>query len=156
MRIGRITIIGAMVTLVSCGSLQNLSHADKQEIADRAVLRMGLDVKVEMIELNPNRYQEIPTRTLKGAVAPHCTEECRYRMKIHPKMATWETYEVIAHEAIHIRQYHNGDFKQVGPWDAEWKGRLIKNWQKIPYDERPWEREAFIDGKRLAKELRKN
>lgn len=61
---------------------------------------------------------------------------------------------ILCHEMIHLNQYLNGDLKL--DWDKKefyWKGVKYEN--TIPYDNRPWEKEAFKQQYSLLKDWRK-
>lgn len=61
--------------------------------------------------------------------------------------------EVIAHECVHIAQVQTGrlvKYKQFLVWD----GDTIYDPSIIPYERRPWEREAFIYGDIISKTIK--
>jgi predicted metallopeptidase len=53
-----------------------------------------------------------------------------------------ETITVLSHELVHLKQYNSGDLNVVGGGIVIWKGNKI-NVLDIPYEQRPWEIEAF-------------
>ena len=53
-----------------------------------------------------------------------------------------EAITVLSHELIHLKQYNSGDLDVIGDGIVLWKGQKI-NVMDIPYDQRPWEKEAF-------------
>ena len=64
---------------------------------------------------------------------------------------------VIAHELIHLQQYESGKLRVI---DLEtgtvvYNGWPYQNISLIPYDNRPWEQEAFKESTALAKKITK-
>jgi hypothetical protein len=54
-----------------------------------------------------------------------------------------EAIDILSHEAIHVQQYLSKDFVyQDSTAKAYWKGEEV-DLDKIPYEKRPWELEAF-------------
>ena len=59
-------------------------------------------------------------------------------------MTRGEALTVLAHELIHLSQYHNGKlkiFNNTVTWET--KKASVKEWLSIEYERRPWENEAF-------------
>lgn len=48
----------------------------------------------------------------------------------------------LAHELIHLQQYNSGKLRVIGSGVVIWDGKEI-NVLDIPYNDRPWEMEAF-------------
>lgn len=62
---------------------------------------------------------------------------------------------VLCHEMVHLSQYIRKDLKlDLEKKEFTWKGNKYDN--SIPYDLRPWEREAFSLQNKLYKEYKKS
>ena len=65
-------------------------------------------------------------------------------------------YKILAHEAIHIKQYVVGDLKDLARSAdySKWKNELVQfeGRGKVPYRELPWEKEAFAYQSIILKE----
>ena len=59
----------------------------------------------------------------------------------------------LSHEFVHVEQYLSGDL-QIYPLYAVWKGEDIY-FGEVPYDERPFEQDAFKRDGKFRKELNK-
>ena len=59
--------------------------------------------------------------------------------------------EIVLHESAHLKQYEAGllDY-DIHTGKANWKG--VEYSASVPYMERPWEKEAFKEQRRLMKE----
>jgi predicted metallopeptidase len=69
-------------------------------------------------------------------------------------MSRDKSIEVMAHELIHLFQTERGQLQKRSDYIV-WEGDTIKNPGELSYDERPWEKQAFIYGRALEKEIRK-
>ena len=56
--------------------------------------------------------------------------------------------EVLAHELIHLKQYYSKEL-QIIENKVIYKDKLYYNANHINYDYRPWENDAYADGKKL-------
>ena len=61
--------------------------------------------------------------------------------------------ETLAHEFVHIRQYISGDLV-VYPLYAVWKGEDVYL-KEVPYEDRPFEKDAFRNQGKYLKQLNK-
>lgn len=66
---------------------------------------------------------------------------------------------VLAHEMVHARQFVYHDLQHREDFCYVWKGKVFEDIRSIPYVNRQWEREAFLEADRLyyryAKQHRK-
>jgi len=70
------------------------------------------------------------------------------------QMDRYEGIEFIAHELVHLVQFHSGRLvKREGLNSALWDGQIY-DITEVPYLERPWEKEAYSKDKDLAKKIR--
>lgn len=141
------------VVAISCGSTKNLTHDQKQNIVDLAVEDLGLNVSVEIVELNTSRYYIQPNSTLKAVVGKSGKD--KYKIKIIKELTTSSIILILCHEVWHIKQYESRSFEVISTKDAIFNGRLIKNYRGILYEQRPWEVEAHIEGRKLAWRIKK-
>ena len=58
----------------------------------------------------------------------------------------------LSHELIHLQQYSSGRLLVTGPGVVLWEGKEI-NVLDIPYNDRPWEIEAFSNQSDLEKKI---
>ncbi len=140
-----------MIVLVGCGTTQNLTHDDKQEIIQRGLDKLGLDVEVEIVDLIPDNYEVLANYKLRGVVA--ASGKGKYRMKIYPYLTNYETIKVIAHELIHVDQYVSGDLEMVSPREVRFRDRIV-DIKRTHYSRRPWELDAEQRGRKLERYLR--
>jgi predicted metallopeptidase len=68
------------------------------------------------------------------------------------KMSRTTSTKIISHELIHLEQYDSGRLRVIGNGVVIWEGKEI-NVLDIPYNDRPWEREAFKRQDDLEKKL---
>lgn len=139
-----------MIIPVGCGTTQKLTHDDKQEIVQRGLDKLGLDVEVEIVDLIPDNYQVLSNYKLRGLVS--ASGRGKYRMKIYPYLNNYETTKVIAHELIHVDQYVSGGLKMVSPRKVRFRNRIV-DIEKTPYNKRPWELDAERRGRKLERYL---
>ena len=78
----------------------------------------------------------------------------QYIIYINPAMSRDKSIEVLSHEIIHLLQTEKGQLQKTMK-SIIWEGRIIQNPGELSYDERPWEKQAFIYGRALEKEIRK-
>jgi predicted metallopeptidase len=65
-----------------------------------------------------------------------------------------QTITILSHELIHLKQYNSGDLNVIGNGVVLWKGKEIKVLD-IPYEQRPWEKEAFDNQGVIANKINK-
>lgn len=74
------------------------------------------------------------------------TKSKKFRIDLHHTMSEQKTLEVLAHEAVHIKQYATGQLRDY-PEDehlVRWEGELLHCDPDSPdYWFSPWEIEAF-------------
>lgn len=62
--------------------------------------------------------------------------------------------DVLAHEMVHLRQYTTGRlWLNLSTGAAMWEGKIYSS--TVPYEERPWEKDAFDRQRRLLKAWKK-
>lgn len=62
--------------------------------------------------------------------------------------------EVLSHELIHLFQIERNKLQKRSNYII-WDGDTILNPNELDYGDRPWEKEAFLFGRHLEKEIRK-
>lgn len=99
---------------------------------------------------------EIERTHLKGCTGI-CTQftETEYVIRLDPRRYFREDpiYEILAHEMVHLKQYIKGELIDLTNWATQWKGDIYKD--NIPYEQLPWEIEAFSMQKSLYKEYKR-
>jgi predicted metallopeptidase len=68
------------------------------------------------------------------------------------EMSRTTSTKIISHELIHLEQYDSGRLRVIGNGVVIWEGKEI-NVLDIPYNDRPWEVEAFKRQDDLEKKL---
>ena len=120
------------------------------------ILHIGLnelnisDVSV-LIEPMPDRYH-IDTNWDLGAFV--IGNEAQFIIFI--KEYDRDTYiNILSHEIIHIKQYNDGRLKHENGC-VTWKEHEYTDAEvmDMPYDQREWEIEAFMEGRTLANKIR--
>lgn len=70
------------------------------------------------------------------------------------EMSTYESIEIISHELIHLEQYKTRRLV-VRYYQPTWEGEDI-SLEKVSYENRPWEIEAFQKQDDLSKKMKKD
>lgn len=78
----------------------------------------------------------------------------QYIIFIKP-MSRDKSIEVLSHELIHLFQSERGKLQKRSNY-LIWEGDTILNPNEIEYGNRPWEKEAFLFGRYLEKEIRRD
>jgi predicted metallopeptidase len=68
------------------------------------------------------------------------------------EMSRATSTKIISHELIHLEQYDSNRLRVIGNGVVIWEGKEM-NVLDIPYNDRPWEREAFKRQDELEKKL---
>jgi hypothetical protein len=76
-----------------------------------------------------------------------------YTICVNGDLGRIKAIDVIAHELIHLEQYHRQDLIVGDGPVVLWMGQRYEV-LGIPYAERPWERDAFSRQKALASKIR--
>jgi hypothetical protein len=111
----------------------------------------GISVLVQpMQDRVRNRFEEGEGLELEAYVAEWMYG---YTICVNDQLGHAHAIDVIAHELIHLEQYHNQTLVVGDGTVVLWKGER-QDILTIPYAERPWERDAFLRGKPLAAKIR--
>lgn len=65
-----------------------------------------------------------------------------------------ESITVFSHEMIHLKQYNSKRLIVLENGVVEWEGQKMEV-NSIPYNDRPWEKEAFRNETKLSNDLKK-
>ena len=76
----------------------------------------------------------------------------QYIIFVNP-MSRDKALEVLSHELIHLFQSERRKLQKRSNYII-WEGDTILNPNEIEYGDRPWEKEAFLFGRHLEKEIR--
>lgn len=71
-------------------------------------------------------------------------------ISIHDQLGNHDELIVLAHEMIHVNQFVRGQLKVNSEKDVFWRKSAFRSVDEIPYQHRPWEKEALFLEKRLA------
>ena len=71
-------------------------------------------------------------------------------ISIHDQLGNHDELIVLAHEMIHVNQFIRGQLKVNSEKDVFWRKSTFNAVEEIPYQDRPWEKEALFLEKRLA------
>lgn len=74
-----------------------------------------------------------------------------YTLYLHT-FPTTSVETILVHEMIHLDQYERGDLKELGNGKFIWKG--VEYDASMPYDKRPWEKEAFAKQTKILKQVK--
>jgi hypothetical protein len=81
-------------------------------------------------------------------------------ISIDPTLPNEMLFEVLAHEMVHVKQSAKGEY-QLRLWKsdkkvhARWRGTELGVFEQIPYNQRPWEVEAYAMEAELFKKAKK-
>lgn len=78
-------------------------------------------------------------------------EKHKYRLTYHSRTGAADMLMILCHEMVHLKQYDKGELKLV-KGGAEWKGKFYE--KETPYFDRPWEREANIEMRKIEKQVK--
>lgn len=86
-----------------------------------------------------------------GELKAHIREQDGYYYIWIDDLSRYESVEVITHELIHLKQYHDKRLLLEGNLPV-WLDEAYPI-ETTPYENRPWEIEAFSDGKELKNKV---
>ena len=149
-RVSKLILLGSFILLLS--AFKGIEKTEMNTIARQGLLELGIENVFITV-------QELPKRAvLRGGVRLDATlygEKGYYTLYIKYGLSKDRTIELIAHELIHVLQYENGMVEKDG--NVTFEGRTYRNFKNdLPYYQRPWESEAFKEGKRLSLKLKLN
>jgi predicted metallopeptidase len=78
----------------------------------------------------------------------------QYVIWVKPGIKRSKAINTLAHELIHLQQYHAGWLRPLGGKSVIWKGDTIYDITEIEYPNRPWEADAFKHGPKLAANIK--
>lgn len=133
-----------------------VTNFSKHQYVD-TVVSIGLDVL--NIKDNYVTIRDVPERIVEsfknqndmdlGASIIGANDQ--YIIYINNMSRTTST-KIISHELIHLEQYDSNRLRVIGNGVVIWEGKEI-NVLDIPYNDRPWEKEAFKRQDDLEKKL---
>ena len=97
-----------------------------------------------------DKFEESEGIELKAYVAERMDG---YTLCVNGDLGRVQAIDVIAHEIIHLEQYHRQDLVVGDGPVVRWMGQRYEV-LGIPYAERPWERDDFSRQKDLASKIR--
>ena len=134
----------------------NITNFSKHQYVD-TVVSVGLDVL--NIKDNYVTIRDIPEQIVESFKKQNDMDlgasivgaDDQYIIYINEMSRTTST-KIISHELIHLEQYDSNRLRVVGNGVVIWEGKEM-NVLDIPYNDRPWEREAFKRQDDLEKKL---
>lgn len=113
-------------------------------------------LKIEDVDLivvtNDNMISKFDSNDLEmQAVLQAIPEKHQYRLTYHSRVSAASMLLILCHEMVHLKQYDKGELKLV-KGGAEWKGKFYE--KETPYFDRPWEREANIEMRKIEKQVK--
>jgi predicted metallopeptidase len=69
------------------------------------------------------------------------------------EMSRTTSTKIISHELIHMKQYDSGRLRVIGSGVVMWDEKEM-NVLSVPYNDRPWEKEAFQNQNDLEKKIK--
>lgn len=113
---------------------------------------VGVKVLIQpMNERIRNRFEATEGVELEAYVAEWMDG---YTICVNGNLGRAHAIDVIAHELIHLQQYHSKDLIVGDDTVVLWRGQSY-DVLGLPYADRPWEREAFSYQRELANRIRK-
>lgn len=136
-------IVQLLITIIN---LTGNANVDK-------VLTIGTDIlglkNITIVANNYNKGDSDITAFVTGSFG-------NYNIYINPNINEDEFIKSLSHELIHIAQFQSDRLimeTKNGTTTTKWEGRFW-DYANIDYFNRPWEREAFVDGKNLARKIK--
>jgi hypothetical protein len=157
--------VGAIIFLVVSNDREDRPF-DKVEISRNNIVNNGTDKiyydTIFQLGLNLMGMQglDILIRPLSddaksqfdGELKAHVREMNGFYYIFIDELDRQESIKIIAHEIIHMQQYFSNDLHVVDNNYLLWRGREFEI-NGLPYDSRPWEKEAFEKGSSLARNI---
>ena len=132
------------------------NHTENMKFIDTVLYRGIYDLGIEGVFIN--------VFTLSDEVKINFQRENEMELEAHivgedPQYAIYVTdmdrrtsLRILAHELYHLQQYHTKRLINKGNGIVSWEGNDV-DVLSIPYNERPWEKEAFDNQSTLEKKL---
>ena len=118
------------------------------EIVKEGLLELGIgNVRVDIRHMNKRTKWIVESRTEQILDAYIKGNNSRYVIYI-ARFPKSKSTEIISHELIHLKQYYEKSLK-ITYDSVMYNGKLYRNPRYIDYRDRPWEQEAYLDGKKL-------
>ena len=123
------------------------STKDKREIVEKAVAWCINEMmpRMKTLEIIVN------LKDLKGKAYGYCMEgdtNREFELEIDKKLSLYDLVSTVCHEMVHVKQYARRELRCDKMGNTLWKKRGQFN--ETPYEECPWEIEAFKLEKGLA------
>lgn len=148
----RILIILVVLLSISCVSTKVSTHVDKEEVIAIGLKELDLDVNIILVDLQPRLHNTERGYELNGVVSSF--GENTYKIKLRTGMTSTAIISTIAHELIHVRQYHTGQLRQTSMGTVTYKGKKYKH-ERLVYKDKLWESDAYLEGRTLSWKIRR-
>ena len=75
----------------------------------------------------------------------------KFKIAIKKGLSIYELISTLCHEMVHVKQYAKGELRWCNKKNNNMWKKTVKN--DIPYDDQPWEKEAYKLESKLAMEF---
>ena len=75
----------------------------------------------------------------------------KFKLSIKKGLSIYELISTVCHEMVHVKQYAKGELRWCNKKNNNMWKKSVKN--DIPYDDQPWEKEAYKLETKLAMEF---
>lgn len=132
------------------------NHTEDMKFVDTILYRGMIDLNIEGVFINvfvisdevKRKFEQQNELNLEAHIVGNDPQYAIYLDDLDRKTAI----RVISHELIHLQQYHSKRLINLGDGIVTWEGNYV-DVLSLPYNERPWEREAFDKQSDLEKKL---
>lgn len=81
-------------------------------------------------------------------------EEHRYKIYLKENVRLGTLLSVLPHEMVHLKQHEEGRLQVIKGLGYVWEGDSAL-YKEVPYDDRPYEKEAYVEGPIIKRQLTK-
>ena len=134
------------------------NHTDLKYID--TVIYLGINklniegVFVNVLNMNKEVRDNFTKQTGQELRACIIGEGYQYAIFVDESMGRDESLVILSHELYHLQQYHSKRLVVLDNGIVNWEGEKM-DVMSLPYNDRPWEKEAFNNQRKLEIELRK-
>jgi hypothetical protein len=117
--------------------------------------KLGIEgVFVNVLNMSPDVRDNFTKQTGQELKACIVGEGYQYAIYVNENMKRGESLTILSHELYHLQQYHSKRLVVLENGIVNWEGNNV-DVLSVPYNDRPWEIEAFNNQRKLESELRK-
>jgi len=108
------------------------------ELLDRALVFAS-----EFLDLDTDLDIDFEDEFDKGKCGYCDIDDGHITVFINPKMTKKEIVATLFHELVHARQIVRKELVPQDGLPSKWMGRIFRDHFEMPYEELPWEKEAY-------------